>query len=148
MKSRIPTVLVVDDDPADQFLIQEAMATANLHCDLRLVSDGDEALEYLRGHGRYRDAVRSPRPDLILLDLNMPRFSGRQVARTIKTDPFLKAIPIVVLTTSGRPEDVLELYDIGVNSFVQKPANFDEFIGALRDLSAFWLDRAALPERR
>ena len=145
MKVEAPTILVVDDDPADQFLVQEAMKSSNLNYNLRLVSDGDEALDYLFGRGRYSDRVRSPRPDLILLDLNMPRFSGRQVARAIKNNPYLKKIPVVILTTSGQEEDIEELYSIGVNSYLQKPTNFDEFTAALRDLSSFWLERASSP---
>lgn len=145
MKVEAPTILVVDDDPADQFLVQEAMKSSNLNYNLRLVSDGDEALDYLFGRGRYSDRIRSPRPDLILLDLNMPRFSGRQVARAIKNNPYLKKIPVVILTTSAQEEDIEELYSIGVNSYLQKPTNFDEFTAALRDLSSFWLERASLP---
>ena len=145
MQVDAPTILVVDDDPADQFLVQEAMKSSNLNYNLRLVSDGDEALDYLFGRGRYSDRVRSPRPDLILLDLNMPRFSGRQVARAIKNNPYLKKIPLVILTTSAQEEDIEELYSIGVNSYLQKPTNFDEFTAALRDLSSFWLERASLP---
>jgi CheY-like chemotaxis protein len=145
MKGRATTILVVDDDPADQFLVQEAMRTANLNYDLRIVSDGDEAIEYLYHRGRYAESHRAPRPDLILLDLNMPRYSGRQVARAVKSDPNLRAIPIVVLTTSRLEQDVEDLYDVGVNSYIQKPANFDEFTEALRDLSSYWLSRASLP---
>lgn len=145
MKHQVPTILLIDDDPADQFLVQEAMKITNLNHNLRLVSDGDEALDYLFGRGRYADRFKAPRPDLILLDLNMPRFDGRQVARTLKTHPFLKNIPIVVLTTSAREEDVDELYAIGVNSYMQKPTNFDEFTAALRDLANYWLERASLP---
>jgi two-component system response regulator len=147
MKHPTPTILVVDDDPADQFLIQEAMKAANLNYNLRLVSDGDEALDYLFGRGRYANRLQSPRPDLILLDLNMPRFSGRQVARELKSNPYLKKIPVIVLTMSGQEDDVEELYGIGVNSYVQKPANFDEFIATLKDLSSYWLERASLPPR-
>jgi len=148
MKRQPPTILIIDDDPADQFLMQEAMQTANLQYSLRLVSDGDEALEYLYKRGRYEDRAKAPRPDLILLDLNMPRFNGRQVARAIKSDPNLKNIPIVVLTTSASDTDVQELYSIGVNSYVQKPSNFDEFTNALRDLSHYWLERTSLPADR
>ena len=148
MKTQAPTILVVDDDPADQFLVQEAMKVANLNYNLRLVSDGDEALDYLFGRGRYSDRFKAPRPDLILLDLNMPRFSGRQVARAIKSNPYLKKIPIVVLTTSSLDDDLDELYSIGVNSYMRKPANFDEFTAALKDLSNYWLERAVLPSQR
>jgi two-component system response regulator len=139
------TVLVVDDDPADQYLVQEAMKSSKLNCNLRVVSDGDEALDYLFGRGRFGDRFRAPRPDLILLDLNMPRFGGRQVARAIKNNPYLKKIPVVVLTTSGQEEDIEELYSIGVNSYLRKPNDFDEFTAALHDLSNFWLERASLP---
>ena len=145
MKHQVPTVLLIDDDPADQFLVQEAMKVANFDHNLRQVSDGDEALDYLFGRGRNADRLKAPRPDLILLDLNMPRFDGRQVARTLKTHPFLKNIPIVVLTSSSREEDVDELYEMGVNSYMQKPANFDEFTAALRALASYWLERASLP---
>ena len=148
MKRQPCTILLVDDDPADQFLVQEAMRTANLNYDLHLVSDGDEAIEYVYRRGRYAGGHRAPRPDLILLDLNMPRFDGRQVAQAIKSDPHLRAIPIVVLTTSRLDQDVEALYAAGVNSYLQKPANFDEFTEALRDLSTYWLERAALPGRR
>ncbi len=147
MKRPTPTILVVDDDPADQFLVQEAMKTANLNYNLRLVSDGDEALDYLYGRGRYSDRFRCPRPDLILLDLNMPRFSGRQVAQAVKTNPYLKKIPIVVMTTSVQEDDVDDLYSLGVNSYMHKPTNFDEFTAALRDFSAYWLERAWLPPK-
>ena len=145
MKHQVPTILLIDDDPADQFLVQEAMKIANLRHNLSLVSDGDEALDYLFGRGRYADHFKAPRPDLILLDLNMPRFSGRQVARAIKSNPYLKKIPIVVLTASALEDDLDELYGIGVNSYMQKPANFDEFTAALRDLANYWLERASLP---
>ena len=145
MKRGVPTILLIDDDPADQFLVQEAIKVANLNHNLRLVSDGDEALDYLFGRGRYADRRKAPRPDLILLDLNMPRFDGRQVARTLKAHPSLKNIPIVVLTTSSLEEDVDELYAIGVNAFMRKPTNFDEFTAALCDLSNYWLERASLP---
>ena len=148
MKRQPCTILLVDDDPADQFLVQEAMRTANLNYDLHLVSDGDEAIEYVYRRGRYAGGHRAPRPDLILLDLNMPRFDGRQVAQALKSDPHLRAIPIVVLTTSRLDQDVEALYAAGVNSYLQKPANFDEFTEALRDLSTYWLERAALPGRR
>lgn len=148
MKRQPCTILLVDDDPADQFLVQEAMRTANLNYDLHLVSDGDEAIEYVYHRGRYAGGHRAPRPDLILLDLNMPRFDGRQVAQALKSDPHLRAIPIVVLTTSRLDQDVEALYAAGVNSYLQKPANFDEFTEALRDLSMYWLERAALPGRR
>ncbi len=140
-----PTILVVDDDPADQFLMQEAMKMADLSYTLKLVSDGDEAIEYLYRRGRYADPHRAPRPDLVLLDLRMPRFNGRQVAQTIKTDPNLKSIPVIVLSTSSDPREIDELYQIGINTYIQKPVNFDDFTAALRDFGHYWLERAALP---
>jgi CheY-like chemotaxis protein len=147
MKGSPATILLVDDDPADQLLAQEALRTSNLNYDLRIVSDGDEALAYLYRRGRYRDPMKAPRPDLILLDLQMPRFGGQQVARTIKGDPVLKTIPLVILTTSREAEVVDELYLIGANCFIQKPLNFDEFTAALCEVSAYWLERASLPRR-
>ncbi len=148
MKRRPCTILLVDDDPSDQFLVQEGMRMANLSYDLRVAGDGDEALDYLYRRGRFAQPQRSPRPDLILLDLNMPRCDGRQVARAVKSDPNLRYIPIVVFTTSSLDQDVQNLYEIGVNTFVQKPMNFDQFTEVLRDLSQFWLERAILPGAR
>ncbi|HYM12597.1 MAG TPA: response regulator [Bryobacterales bacterium] len=148
MRSQTPTILVVDDDPTDQLLMQEAVKAVSLRCSLRLVSDGSEALDYLFGRGPYSDRSRAPRPDLILLDLRMPRLNGCQVALAVKSNLYLRKIPIVVLATTARQEDLDELYAIGVNSYMPKPGNFEEFAKAMRDLGHYWLERALLPPQR
>lgn len=125
-------VLLVEDDPGDQLLTKEAFASLRVPHDLRIVSDGNEALDYLYKRGDY--AVVAPRPDLILLDLNMPRVNGQEVAEQVRQDPDLREIPIVVLTMSRRHEDMLQAYGRGVTSFITKPLDFADFITAVRHL--------------
>lgn len=131
-KATAAIVLLVEDDPGDQLLTKEAFASLQVPHDLRIVSDGVEALDYLYRRGEY--AVIAPRPDLILLDLNMPRVNGQKVAEQVHSDPNLRDIPIVVLTTSQRHEDMLRAYGRGVTSFITKPLDFADFIAAVRDL--------------
>ncbi len=125
-------VLLVEDDPGDQLLTKEAFASLQVPLDLRIVSDGNEALDYLYKRGAY--AAIAPRPDLILLDLNMPRVNGQKVAEQVSMDPSLREIPIVVLTTSQRHEDMLQAYGHGVTSFITKPMEFADFMAAARHL--------------
>jgi CheY-like chemotaxis protein len=125
-------VLLAEDDPGDQLLTKEAFASLRVPHDLRIVSDGNEALDYLYKRGDY--AVVAPRPDLILLDLNMPRVNGQEVAEQVRQDPDLREIPIVVLTMSRRHEDMLQAYGRGVTSFITKPLDFADFITAVRHL--------------
>jgi CheY-like chemotaxis protein len=127
-------VLLVEDDPGDQLLTREAFQSLQVPHELRVVSDGKEALDYLYRRGPYASAQEAPRPDLILLDLNMPRVTGQRVAEQIHSDPNLRGIPVVVLTTSQRHEDMLRAYGRGVTSFITKPLDFDRFIAAVRDL--------------
>jgi CheY-like chemotaxis protein len=127
-------VLLVEDDPGDQLLTKEAFESLSVPNELRVVADGREALDYLYRRGRYTQASEAPRPDLILLDLNMPRVNGQKVAEEIHADPQLRDIPIVVLTTSRRHEDLLHAYGRGVVSFITKPLDFQDFIAAVRDL--------------
>jgi CheY-like chemotaxis protein len=148
-KERKPaTILFAEDDPDDRVLLTEAVQMLSSDCDIRFVKDGNELMEYLQHRGRYESENDSPRPALIMLDLNMPGKDGREAAREIKGDPGLRQIPIVVLTTSKREEDVLRLYDIGVNSFLRKPASFEGLLRLIRKVREFWLKTAELPVPR
>ena len=137
-------ILLVEDSPDDILLTEEALRDAKIANELRAVTDGEAAIEYLRGEGEYADAKR---PDLVILDLNLPKKSGQEVLREIKADDRLKQIPVVVLSTSGAAEDILNAYDHHVNAYVQKPIDFDDFIRAVRSLEEFWLSIVRLPGR-
>lgn len=139
------TILMADDDADDQLMAREALDEARVKADLVIVQDGEELLDYLNRRGRYRDPARSPRPGLILLDLNMPKKDGREALKEIKSDPALRSIPVVVLTTSRADEDVYRTYDLGGNSFVTKPTSFDDLVGIMRTLVKYWFEIAALP---
>lgn len=138
----VAEILLVEDNPADSRLTQEVLAERGLPSRLSVVPDGSAALAFLRRQVPYADA---PRPDLILLDLNLPRRDGREVLAEIKGDPDLLRIPVVVLTTSGSPEDVSRCYDLRANCYITKPAGLDRFIDVLRQIEDFWLDVAVLP---
>jgi CheY-like chemotaxis protein len=135
-------VLLVEDDPGDVLLIEEAFEFNKVRNNLNIVSDGVEALEYLRREGRYADAGR---PGLILLDLNLPRKDGREVLAEIKADGTLRSIPVVVLTTSKAEEDVLRSYDLHANAYVTKPVDFDRFIEVVRQIDEFFVSVVRLP---
>ena len=142
------TILLADDDADDRMLAQEALAESRLANDLRFVEDGEELMEYLNRRGRYVDPESSPRPGLILLDLNMPRKDGREALREIKSIPALRQIPIVVLTTSKAEEDIYRTYDLGVNSFVTKPVTFDGLVSVMKTLGRYWFEIVELPRPR
>ena len=142
---RLATVLLVEDNPAEQNLARRALAKGVMQCDLRVVSDGEEAMDYLLHRGPYVDPGQSPRPHLILLDLNMPKLDGRQVLERIKSDPVLQTIPVVVLTTSRQDEDIARSYELGCNSFISKPVEIHDFLDALRQLGCYWLRLVVLP---
>lgn len=127
-------VLLVEDDLGDQILTQEAFRGLKVPCELRIVGDGKEALDYLYRRGSFESDCSAPRPDLILLDLNMPRVNGQQVAEQVHADPDLRGIPVVVLTTSQREEDVVRAYGRGVASFIRKPLDFKLFMAAVQQL--------------
>lgn len=137
-------VLLVEDDPGDVLMTQEAFDEHKVRNKLNVVQDGEEALSYLRREGSYADA---PRPDLILLDLNLPRVDGRQVLAAIKEDPDLRRIPVVVLTTSGADEDILRSYSLHANAYVTKPVDFDSFIAVVRQIDEFFVSVVKLPPR-
>lgn len=138
-------ILMADDDPADVRLTQKALEECHLKNDFRHVSDGQELLDYLNRRGRFADPATSPRPGLILLDLNMPGMDGRTALAHLKADADLRRIPVVILTTSKAEEDVLRSYDLGANSFVSKPVTFDGLVDVVRTLDTYWFQLVALP---
>ncbi|MDG6104747.1 response regulator [Dactylosporangium aurantiacum] len=137
-------VLLVEDDPGDVLMTQEAFEEHKVRNKLNVVQDGEEALAYLRREGPHADAAR---PDLILLDLNLPRVDGRQVLQAIKEDPELRRIPVVVLTTSQADEDILRSYSLHANAYVTKPVDFDSFIAVVRQIDEFFVSVVKLPPR-
>lgn len=138
-------ILMADDDPDDRLLTKDALEESRVLNELHFVEDGEELLEYLKREGKYADPAVSPRPGLILLDLNMPRKDGRQALTEIKADPDLRRIPIVVMTTSSAEEDIFRSYDTGANSFVTKPVTFEQLVSLMRTLGRYWIEFVELP---
>ena len=138
-------ILMAEDDPDDRMLAKEAFEEARIRNDLRFVTDGEELIAYLRREGKFADPASSPRPGLILLDLNMPRKDGREALQEIKGDPKLRRIPIVVLTTSRSEIDLLKSYDLGANSYIVKPVTFDRLVEIIGDLGRYWIEIVELP---
>jgi len=138
-------ILLVEDNPADVRLAQEALREGKITSNLSCVSNGVEALAYLRREGNYQD---SPRPDIILLDLNLPQIDGFAVLTEIKDDPDLRTIPVVVLTTSSNPDDILRAYELHASFYIKKPADLDEFVNAMHSFDGFCLTVAQLPPRK
>lgn len=139
------TILMADDDPDDCMLAREALAESRLANELYFVKDGEELLDYLYHRGKYTEPESSPRPGLILLDLNMPKKDGREVLKEIKADPHLRQIPVLVLTTSQAEEDIHYSYDLGANSFITKPVTFSSLIEVMRTLGKYWFEIVELP---
>jgi len=137
-------VLLVEDDPGDELMTREAFEDNKIGNALHVVRDGAEALDFLYRRGDHEGA---PRPDLILLDLNLPKYDGRQVLTKIKSDPELSDIPIVVLTTSSAEEDILRSYKLHANAYVTKPVDLDQFIGAVKQIDEFFVQVVRLPRR-
>ena len=137
---RAMTVLVADDDEDDRTFIRRAWAKERAPEALRFVEDGAELTHYLTRVGKYSDPASSPRPCMILLDLNMPRKDGREALKEIKSDPELRQIPIVIFTTSRADEDVCSSYDLGANSFISKPLTFMAFVDVMKALGSYWID--------
>ena len=135
-------ILLVEDSPTDVFLARDALEQAKVLNTLHVVTDGVEALEYLHRRGAYVDAVR---PDLVLLDLNLPRKDGRQVLAEIKADPHLRRISVVVLTTSKAEEDILRAYGMHANGYITKPVDFDRFADVVKGIENFWFTIVSLP---
>ncbi len=141
-KRKHVNILLVEDNLGDIRLTQEAFKEGKVHNDLVAVKDGVRAMAYLRKEGVYANAVR---PDLILLDLNLPKKDGREVLAEIKSDEGLKAIPVVVLTTSDAEQDILETYNLHVNCYIKKPVDLDQFIKVARCIEDFWVETVTLP---
>ena len=135
-------ILLVEDSPSDAALTVEALKAGKIANQLTLVEDGVEAMDFLRRRGKYADAVR---PDLIMLDLNLPRKDGREVLAEIKSDNNLKIIPIIVLTTSRSDEDILKSYQLNANCYITKPVDFTHFIDVVKSIEDFWLTVVTLP---
>lgn len=142
------TIVMADDDVDDRMFARDALAENCLADDLHFVGDGEELMDFLLHKGDYQDPATSPRPRLILLDLNMPNMDGREVMMTIKADPNLRQIPVVVLTTSRAEADVFASYDLGASSFITKPVTFDGLVTAMRHLGQYWSEVVNLPESK
>jgi CheY-like chemotaxis protein len=145
---RAITILMADDDEEDRELTREALTDARLANLMRFVVDGQELMDYLRRQGAYADGADAPEPGIILLDLNMPKKDGREALAEIKSDPALRHIPVVVLTTSKAEEDIFRTYGLGVNSFITKPVTFAGLVEVIRAWSRYWFEIVELPVSR
>src|SRR5262249_16446116 len=139
------TILMADDDEDDRLMTRDAFAESRVANDLRFVADGEELLDYLKRRGQYEDPASSPRPGLILLDLNMPKKDGREALAEMKADPTLKQIRVVVMTTSKAEEDIYRTYDLGATSYITKPVTFERLVDVIRTMGKYWLEIVELP---
>ena len=139
------TILVADDDADDRQLVAEAFEEAKIRTDLRFVEDGVELLEYLQRRGKYAEPDSSPRPGLILLDLNMPRMDGREALGLIKGDRNLRSIRVIIMTTSKAEQDIVESYDLMASSYITKPVRFESLVDVVKTIGKYWLEIVELP---
>jgi CheY-like chemotaxis protein len=144
-RPRSITILMADDDADDRMMTKEAFEESRILNDLRFVEDGEELLDYLKRRGKYAVPSLSPRPALILLDLNMPKLDGREALAVIKSDADLKRIRIVIMTTSKAEEDIYRTYDLGAASYITKPVTFERLVEVIRTLGKYWLEIVELP---
>tara|TARA_R110002072_G_scaffold273253_2_gene434015 strand:- start:6506 stop:6967 length:462 start_codon:yes stop_codon:yes gene_type:complete len=145
---RAAVILLVDDDPGDRELTQREFQRSKIRNELHMVVDGEEALDYLLRRGNYVDPATSPRPDLVLLDLNMPKKDGREVLAELQQHPEMKSIPIIVMTVSDQESDVLKSYDLGATGYVVKPVDIGQFSKVISTLQDYWLEVVVLPPTR
>jgi CheY-like chemotaxis protein len=138
-------ILLVEDNLQDVEIARRALEKKRLRNELFVVRDGEEALDYLYRRGAYKNVEKSPRPELIFLDLNLPKVGGFDVLQRIKNDPSLRSIPVIVLTASPRAEDVVQSYDLGVNTYIQKPVEFEAFMRVIDTVHDYWTSIATLP---
>ena len=141
-------ILMADDDADDRLLAKDALTECHLANDLQFVENGEELMDYLRRRGKYTSLAQAPRPGLILLDLNMPKKDGREALREIKTDPELRKIPVIVLTTSKADTDIGQIYELGANSFISKPVTFDSLVKVMKVLGSYWFEVVELPVKK
>lgn len=141
------TLLMADDDEDDRLFARNALKKSRLANKIRFVEDGQELLDYLHHTGNYADPKLAPRPGLILLDLDMPRVDGMAALKAIKSSPELRSIPIVILTTSTAEQDIVQSYDLGVNSFITKPVTFDQLVAVMEGVTQYWFQLVELPNR-
>jgi len=146
-KAKPAVILLAEDDRGDQELTRRALEEGKIRNDLRVVENGEEALAYLFRRGKYKDPATSPRPDLLLLDLNLPRVDGREVLERVRADSKLRRMAVVVLTTSRQEEDILRSYELGCNSFITKPVDMDQFIRVIQALEEYWFQIVVLPPK-
>jgi len=146
-KAKPAVILLAEDDRGDQELTRRALEEGKIRNDLRIVEDGEEALAYLHRRGKYKDPATSPRPDLLLLDLNLPRVDGREVLERVRADSKLRRMAVVVLTTSRQEEDILRSYELGCNSFITKPVGMEQFIRVIHALEEYWFQIVVLPPK-
>ncbi len=139
-------ILMADDDADDRILTKDALEESRVVNDLRFVEDGEALMDYLNRRGKYADPEESPRPGLILLDLNMPKKDGREALKEIKEDADLRRIPIVVMTTSKAEEDIFRSYDLGASSFITKPVTFERLVELMRTMGQYWVEFVELPD--
>ena len=145
VRQAMVTILMADDDEDDCMLASEALTESSLQYELYFVKDGEELMDYLYQRGKYRSPKNAPPPDLILLDLNMPKKDGREALRDIKINPTFKHIPVVVLTTSKAEEDIQLSYDLGANSFIIKPVTFTSLVEVMKTIGEYWFNIVELP---
>ncbi|MCF8099929.1 MAG: response regulator [Desulfarculaceae bacterium] len=145
MSSEVVKILLVEDNPGDARLAKEALKEAKVANELHWVEDGEQAIDFLYKQGDYTDA---PTPDVILLDLNLPKKDGREVLADIKSDPVLRSIPVVVLTVSEAEEDILKSYDLYANCYITKPLDLDQFLEVVKNIEDFWLTIVKLPPKK
>jgi CheY-like chemotaxis protein len=143
--SKTPLILMAEDDSDDRLLVGDALKETRLPAELRFVEDGVELIDYLSQKNKFNQSGSSPRPGLIILDLNMPRKDGREALREIKTHPEWRKIPVVVLTTSTADIDIARVYELGANSFLSKPVAFNSLVGLMKTLVEYWFQTVMLP---
>lgn len=144
-RQKTVTILMADDDEDDSLLVSEALAETRLPINLHIVRNGDELMDYLYCRGEYADGYSAPCPDLILLDLNMPKKGGLEVLKEIKTDPMILRIPVIVLTTSRETEDIYQTYNLGANSCIPKPVTFAGLVEVMTTIVKYWFEIVQLP---